>query len=362
MAFFLRKLKKQPRKLLISRTDRIGDFILTLPLFKVIAKELKFKFSVLCQESVTPLLLNNPYVKETITVSRHKSQEELVAEIRSQGFDTLLVLVNDRFTLKLLPQLHFIHARIGPISKPTAIFHYTHPVIQKRSHSRYNEAEYNLELLKIFGPTNYQAEKPELYFDPFELATFQKQIKQSQTTFPKTGKMIVLHAGMQGSALNWKRECYQQLLILLLTAGHYVILTGTGENEREQNQNFIHSLPEKLLKRITDLSCSLTLRELSLLIKTANLFIGPSTGPTHIANAVGTPLISFYPKIVVQAKKRWEPFLANSCIFTPPPPCGQKFRCIRERCLHFYCFDQIKPEQVFYQAELFLAEDGEKKE
>ncbi|MCP4294149.1 MAG: glycosyltransferase family 9 protein [Proteobacteria bacterium] len=355
MTFFFRRLKKPPKRLLISRTDRIGDFVLTLPVFKALSEEFDFDFSVLCQEMVTPLLDNNPYVNDIITISKNSTRASLIDEIQSRGFDTLLVLVNDTHILNLLPKLKFITTRIGPISKPSTLFHYTHPALQKRSKSLFNEAQYNLDLLRIFGIEDDSATRPEIYFKPEEITDFKLRLQKIYPLFQNRRNSVVLHAGMQGSALNWSTESYCQLLASLLSAGHQVILTGASDEEKETNKNMILKLTNAEREHVLDLSNQLSLRELAILTQLADLFIGPSTGPTHIANAAGTPLISFYPKIQVQSQKRWEPFMADSYIFTPQSPCNQKFRCIYERCSFHNCMDEIDPGQVFAKAESFLS-------
>ncbi|NQU64592.1 MAG: glycosyltransferase family 9 protein, partial [SAR324 cluster bacterium] len=169
MARFFRKLKKNPTKLLVARTDRIGDFVLTLPVLEVLHKA-GIKASILCRTMVTPLLENNPFVDRIITVDRPDADP--IEEIHAYGFDTLLVLVNDPIIRRLLPRLKDIPVRIGPLTKPSVFFSYTHPVLQKRSRSVMNEAEYNLELLGIFGLKPAQPPRPQLYFQEDEIQVF----------------------------------------------------------------------------------------------------------------------------------------------------------------------------------------------
>jgi len=356
MATFLKKLKNRPQKLLVARTDRIGDFVLTLPFFEVLHRELGISFSVLCQELVTPLLQNNPYVDEIITIGPGKERGELLREIQSKGFDGLLVLVNDKFILDLLPALKFIPTRIGPLSKPKTLLYYTHPVLQKRSRSIRNEAEYNLELLEIFGLANFILPRPKFHFSDNEIKDFLEKLPSLTRLQNPPSSWIILHAGMQGSALNWNEGNYRELLQRMLAEGKTVMLTGAGEQEKQLNQRLLQGIQNEFPDLLYDMSGKLSLRELAILLHLADLFIGPSTGPTHIANAAGTPLISFYPPIQVQSKIRWQPFLAESKIFVPAVHCGQKYRCIGERCQDFYCMDLITPDQVFQQVKKMLGD------
>ena len=235
----LRNLTQLPKKILISRTDRIGDFILTLPVFEAMHRFIKIDFTVLCQSSVVPLLKNNPYVTQVIGVSPNQPQTEIVQKIGQQGLDGLLVLVNDRYIRKLLPVLRHIPVRIGPLSKPQMIFRYTHPVIQKRFQSIKNEAEYNLDLLKIFKIDFNNKLRPTVYLGGDEL----KSIKNSYPFIGDTSiNCVVMHPGMSGSALNWPKQHYQELLKKLIAKNIFVLLTGASESERVNNDRYIFNL------------------------------------------------------------------------------------------------------------------------
>ncbi|MBT3226337.1 MAG: glycosyltransferase family 9 protein [Deltaproteobacteria bacterium] len=342
MALFLRKLQKKPNKILVTRTDRIGDFVLTLPVLEALHKG-GIEPSVLCRTMVTPLLENNPFVDRIITVDEPGSDP--IEQIRACGFESLLVLVNDPIIRRLLPRLKHIPVRIGPLSKPAAFFSYTHPVLQKRSRSLMNEAEYNLELLEIFGLKPHNPSRPRLYFRENEIQVFRSE--QPGILGEDRGEpLIVYHQGMGGSALNWSQKNYQILLNGLLDSGYRVVLTGNGKEEAEHNDQLIKLLKPAYPGFLFNLTGALSLRQLSLLIHLSDLFVGPSTGPTHLANAVGTEIISFYPPIQVQSTRRWSPYLSSSTLYTPDVPCGQKYKCIREKCPHFYCMDNIAPNEV----------------
>ncbi len=350
MAIFLRKLQKIPTNILVSRTDRIGDFVLTLPVLEALHNR-GIKPSVLCRTMVTPLLENNPFVDHIITVDEPDSNP--IDQTRSYGFDSLLVLVNDPIIRNLLPHLKHIPVRVGPLSKPSVFFSYTHPVLQKRSRSLMNEAEYNLELLKIFGVSSETPHRPKLYFQEEEIQAFRSE--RSEILGEVNGDpLIIYHQGMGGSALNWSEKNYQTLLNGLLDCGYRVVLTGNGKEETERNIHLFKTLKPGYANHLFNLTNVLSLRQLSLLIHLSDLFIGPSTGPTHLANAVGTEIISFYPPIQVQSTRRWGPYLSSSALYTPDVPCGQKYKCIKEKCPHFYCMDNIIPEDVLQQVKEIL--------
>jgi ADP-heptose:LPS heptosyltransferase len=140
-----------------------------------------------------------------------------------------------------------------------------------------------------------------------------------------------------------------ELLQGLLKKGYLVWLTGMGKTEESDNRSLIEAIVPSLQNNVISVANRFDLRSLAILISQSIVFIGPSTGPTHIANAVSTPLISFYPPIKVQSARRWGPYLAEGRIYSPNVPCAQKYHCIGEKCSHFFCMDSIQVEAVLAQ-------------
>ena len=344
MTVILRKLSQLPKKLLVARTDRIGDFVLALPVFEALMRYIHIDFTVLCQSATFPLLKGNPYIDQVIQVSPDHLLMSTVERINDEQFDGILVLVNDPLIRQILPKLKHIPIKIGPLSKPQVIFQYTHPVIQRRSMSIKNEAEYNLDLLKIFEKKFDTQIRPTLYVGEDETRVIRTQFAE---VFASRKSKIILHTGMSGSALNWPVHHYQELLKKLQREGFVILMTGASEDESRTIDRLISNSSQDHLDNTFNLSQELSLRELGVLISQCDLFIGPSTGPTHIASAVRTPVVSFYPPILVQSSLRWEPYLAKASVFTPKVSCKQKFKCKGENCADFFCMEKISVDHVF---------------
>ncbi len=343
MDFILRRLRRRPKRVLLSRTDRIGDFILTLPVLEAMKRHIGIDFAVLCRESVAPLLEGNPHCGRAIPIRQGDSPQRTLRAIREGQFDCLLVLVNDPTIRKLLPELRHIPNRIGPLSKLQTLLHYTHPILQKRSKSIKNEAEYNMDMLRLFDRKTDWKIRPKLYLNEAEIKETRCRFS---APFRSPKPKIVLHAGMGGSALNWPEFRYQKLIERLVELDNVVILTGAGREERKANERFIGSLNGRFKDRAFNLAEQVNLRQLAALISQSDLFIGPSTGPTHIANAVGTPIVAFYPPVTVQSSVRWGPYLADAALFVPDVPCGRKYRCAGEACGFYCCMERISVETV----------------
>jgi ADP-heptose:LPS heptosyltransferase len=95
------------------------------------------------------------------------------------------------------------------------------------------------------------------------------------------------------------------------------------------------------------------LKELAAFIGSARLFISNSTGPLHIAAAVGTPVIAFYPPIRECSQRRWGPLTEKKMLFTADNALCE--RCKGGPCQGNDCMDQITVDRVVQAARKLLS-------
>lgn len=91
-----------------------------------------------------------------------------------------------------------------------------------------------------------------------------------------------------------------------------------------------------------------SLAELKALINYSDIFIANSTGPLHIAAALGKYVIGFYPKIAQCSPARWGPYSVKSKVFTPSLQCSN---CTREQCEQLDCMNTIPVSEIFAEIE-----------
>jgi heptosyltransferase I len=99
---------------------------------------------------------------------------------------------------------------------------------------------------------------------------------------------------------NWHEENYAKLIEYAIENFDLnVILTGgPAENEKQLaeavlSQAIFKDKP-KLLNRVSNLVGKTSLKQLAALMQLAKVVVAPDTGPAHIANAIGTPVIGLY--------------------------------------------------------------------
>ena len=288
----------RPRRFLLSRTDRLGDLILSTP----VATALKQNFPqaevhFLARPKVAEILRIHPHVDGVIEYEAGNSASNLAAQLCAYKCDVVLALFPR-------PQLAWTFYRAGiPVRIGTGFRWYsplfTHRVFEHRKDARRHEAEYNLQLLRPLGLTPGPVEF-HYHFSPLQ----DEQIRSKLAACGIPERFVVLHPGSGGSARDWPLESFAALAHYLdAECRLQVVLTGSS-NEKPLAQ-FIR---QRAQAKPIDLAGRLTLIELAALLRHAALFVSNSTGPLHLAVMMQTPVMAFYPPITACRPERWGPY------------------------------------------------------
>lgn len=125
------------------------------------------------------------------------------------------------------------------------------------------------------------------------------------TAFLQAGKYAVLHVMPQWRYKQWHSEGWIKVAHHLNRMGFQVVLTGSSQTEEREA---LRDLQRKLPPSTCNLAGSLSLAQLTALIESARLFIGPDTGITHLAAATGIPTIAIFGPT---DPKKWAPWPAG---------------------------------------------------
>jgi ADP-heptose:LPS heptosyltransferase len=118
-------------------------------------------------------------------------------------------------------------------------------------------------------------------------------------------------------------------------------LTG---NETEGIQFAQETLgPAPLPNGLINVMGQLSVCELMAMIATAQVVVSGSTGPAHLAAAVGVPTVSLYDPRRNNLPMRWKP-LGKGFLLRPDVPTCEK--CIGEACPFWDCLDRFTVTDV----------------
>lgn len=330
----------EPRNILIVRTDRIGDVVLSLPLARIIKEHYpKAKVTFLVRAYTKALVENNYFIDEVI-ILKEESTKILIAEnikqLKKKNFDTAII-VYPTFKIALITFLSEIKYRVGSGYRLYS-FLFNKKVYEHRKDAVKHELEYNLSLLSQLG-INHIGGTNNVSFD---LDVNKSSLNKVESLLGSLGinnkeKFVIIHPGSGGSAVDLPVEKFIELVKMLSDKKIKIVLTGS-ENEKEICNQLV-------LNELTfNLAGELNLEELIALISKCSLLIANSTGPIHIAAALDKYTFGFYPKVKVCSAKRWGPYTEKKFIYEPEIECNN---CSVEQCAELNCMNSINVVRVY---------------
>ena len=179
---------------------------------------------------------------------------------------------------------------------------------QKRSRNQQHEYRYNLDLIKDLVK-NVDYAKPVLKPSLQDIKLGKSYLKD---TGQKNKKPVIIHPGHGGSAHNLPTSAYIRLSELVAEAG-FLVIVSLGPQEENLKKLFTDSCKQPLafLTGIPDLGV------LTGAYYGCRAFIGGSTGPMHLAAALGLPVVAFFPPVAAMTPTRWGPVCEKKLVLMP---------------------------------------------
>jgi len=321
------------KRVIISRTDSIGDVMLTLPM----CAYLKEKYP-----SVEILFLGKGYTHAIVEAYSkvdtfidwndyvNQPKTERAQKFRALNADVIVHVFPNKEIAALAKKVR-VGMRIGTSHRSYHLLTCTHRINFTRKKSDLHEAQLNFELLRPFG----LKELPSLehVIESTAFLTVPKVALPAE--FAGLTDYTILHPKSQGSAREWPMEKYISLTDELVKQGKTVVFTGT-ENEGKLFRDQL-SFNDKVI----DTTGKLTLEQLMVLIHGAKNLVACSTGPLHIAGFYGVNAIGlFSPKRPIHPG-RWKALGTKAIALVFDPKCDA---CAKRKPCN--CIELIKEESV----------------
>jgi ADP-heptose:LPS heptosyltransferase len=343
-----------PENILIVRTDRIGDVVLSLPMAAILKKHFPdCRVTFLLRGYTAPLALNNPYIDEVITLSETDGTASITENISllRNRFDSC-VAAFPTFRIALILFLSGIKTRIGTGYRWYS-FLFNKKVYEHRKSGERHELEYNVRLLSRFGIHDEISEKNVCFgITPAKESRAEIGKDLAELGIDLSKKIVIIHPGSGGSAVDLPFDTLKSVVKQLSDEEIEILITGSND-ETELCKGLIVN------NRVKNLSGRYDLNGLIALIERCDLLIANSTGPIHIAAGLGRNVIGFYPKFRAASPKRWGPYTEKKILFTPSIDCRE---CTRRQCEELRCMDSIKAGEITDAAKRILGINGLRKE
>lgn len=342
------------RRILVVRTDRIGDVILTLPMLEVLRENFpQATIAVLVRQYTKELVEGNKNVDEVLLYddgSKPIPFFEMAASLRERTFDTAFITY-PRLRLARLMWWARIPLRVGTGYRWYS-FLFSKRVYIHRKVAERHEAEYNLNLLEAIGCNVTNVPLPRLDVPHHIVGAVKDRFPEFGIPSEKT--LVILHPGSGGSARNWSPKNFGALgrKLAQLPDIHVLVTGGKGE------EVLVRSVAEMIDTNTSVIVDQLSLLEYAALVKFATLLVANSTGPIHIAAAVGIPVMGLYSQVTPMSPKRWGPCTPRKIVFVPQGKSLDCRACVRgggrEEC---ECMNSITVEEVFQAAKQYLTSE-----
>jgi heptosyltransferase II len=258
----------------------------------------------------------------------------MASEIRSRGFDAILILPTS-FSAAMLAFAAGIPNRIGWADEGRS-FLLTHIVERPHPRQRHLVWEYLDLARKGLGRP-----LPSKHFQL--LSPLSKESKKEAGNLLKglasKGLIGVVPGGAFGPARRWPMPYWVELMTRLMKERKESFLILGGKEELSYLEPLIKMFPPEFQKRIHSLVGKTNVPALAGVLSQCRLLISNDTGPMHVGAAVGTPTVALY----ASTSPTWTHPFGSELIYPDIEcsPCFQRTCPIGYKCLHAISVEQV---------------------
>jgi heptosyltransferase-2 len=311
----------------VVRTDRIGDVVLATPLVRALRRTFPDAFlAALVRPYARDVLVGNPHLNAILTDDPRGADAgrrgfwRKVRELRRHRFDTaLLLLPTERAAWQLFWAA--IPRRIGVGRKFYEVVTGMGSVSRRGYVPLRHEADYCLDLGRAIGVRAGNS-AADLATEVFLTSAERDAARRELAGVRDSDFVIGIHAGSGGSSPNWTAERWIELARTVLATsddGVRVLLTGEAQ---------IPPVPRTA--GLVDRRAARPLRALMADLARCDLVVAPSTGPLHVAAALGVPTIGLFCPLPACSPELWGPRGNDARVILPPPGCCPRGTCPRD--------------------------------
>jgi heptosyltransferase III len=327
---------KSPKRIIVSRVDNLGDVILTLPVAGVL-KELypEAKIYFLGKSYTKPIIEASQYVDNLINWDE---LQDLPFVKRLEAFNALqvdmIVHVFPNYDIARLSYHANISVRIGTSHRLYNWIFCNKRINLGRKNSPLHEAQLNLKLIERLSAADHlELRKIPQYYGLNKIEKLEAPVRE---LIDKDRFNLILHPKSKGSAREWGMSNFDKLISLLPEQRYKIFITGNA-SEGELIRDFI----EEHSNRVVDLTGKLSLSQLMAFINEADGLVAASTGPLHIASALGKVAIGLFAPMKPIHPGRWSPIGPKASYLVIDKVCND---CRNGSECH--CIKSITPEMV----------------
>lgn len=338
------------KHILVSRTDNIGDIVLTLPMVARLRQlNPNAKISFLCRAYAAPLVRFCTDIDEVIELE--SMADAPVEFLKKSGIDTVILAQPDR-KLAMAAFRAGIRHRIGNARQKLYLLFYCNRRVRfSKRVMEEHEAQINFQFLSPFGSRDTPSLEaiPGLYhFDiPPDAAIAEMQGRYAFN--------LVLHTKSNGHGREWPIEYYARLATMLSARKDVHLWLSGSAKEGE----WLKAHGSALLSQpnVTSLCGTQTLGQLTTFIHQADGLIASGTGPLHLSAAIGQRTLGLFPPTRPMHPGRWAALGSRAQNLVEDKSCTG---CAKLETVTCDCMYRISPESVLGVVEGWIRDKAAK--
>jgi heptosyltransferase-2 len=292
------------RRILVLRTDEIGDFVMTTPFLRELRRNCpESRITLVVKPGVLNLAEACPHVNEVLTFDPNASSPVRWRRLWRAWRLARRHLWGRRFDAAILPRwdADVNHASyVAYLSGAACRVGYSEKVsaFRRRENGGYDrlltcvltdasckhEVEHGLDVLRSLGGT-VADERLEVWLRPEDEAFAEAALSRLRRAAP--GPLVALGLGCREARRRWPVACFTETGRALVEKWGARLLALPGPGEEAEAEAWRKGLGAGQAECIRGTS----LRQAAAVLKRCQLFIGNNSGHKHLAAAVGVPVV-----------------------------------------------------------------------
>ena len=335
------------RKILVIRLDRIGDMVITTPIFRALKEKWPdAQITVLTNPVNKNIVINNPFIDYILVYDRENKHKSLNSRliffrsIRERKFDLVIDPYLD-YELKTSFITRFVgnRFRLGFEFAGREIFYNIryNPNVFPVSTEKKHMIDYDLDLLTYIG-IETQKRQPEIFLSTDEKENAYKLLEEAGTN-PES-KIIGIHPGGHYESQRWPIKRFAAISDYLITNYDVKVILFAGQAEKQLLSEFKgYAVKTPIFLE------NLSLREFMSTLSHCSLLLCNNSGPLHIATALNIPTVSTMGPTVPY---HWWPYGKDHIVLRKDVDCSP---CKNGICKTHECMELITTDDFIAAVE-----------
>lgn len=327
----------KPKNIIVRMPNWIGDLVMATPVLSDLRRAFpEAAITAMCNASISDLLEKDPDINELFSFTRasifdrHDGNRSVIQKLRQGKYD-VGILLSHSFSSAWWFWQGKVQRRIGYDCNGRRIL-LTDPVPKPKDVHQVNS--YKKLLVNLGIPVSKTP--PRLFLNESELEEARQRLKGHGVT-PQHLVVGINPGAAYGSAKCWLPERFREVTMRLLQRQDITVVYFGDQGSAPLVKSICQGLPE----RVVDLAGVTSLRELACLISVCDVLLTNDSGPMHIADAVGTPLVALFGST---SEKMTGP-TNQSIVIHKHVECSP---CYQRTCpIDFRCMKRIETDEVY---------------